>query len=79
MGLFPTRFEGETFPLFLLECFEAGLPVATTDIGEIPRIMEGELPPGIVVDHRSDSATLVEEFVTKLEDMFMTAGACDAL
>ena len=78
MGIFPTRFEGETFPLFLLECFEAGLPVATTDIGEIPRIMEGELTPGILIDHRSDSATLVAEFVTKLEDMFMTAGACDA-
>ena len=39
MGIFPTTFQGETFPLFLLECFQAGLPVITTDIGEIPRIM----------------------------------------
>ena len=80
MGLFPTRFEGETFPLFLLECFEAGLPVATTDIGEIPRIMEGVLkqPPGLLVDHRSDSKAMVTEFVRKLEDMFTSLGAYDA-
>ena len=51
MGIFPSRFEGETFPLFLLECFESGLPVATTDIGEIPRIMAGvlEQAPGLLL------------------------------
>ncbi|WP_296706057.1 glycoside hydrolase family 99-like domain-containing protein [Rhodoblastus sp.] len=80
MGIFPTRFEGETFPLFLLECFEAGLPVATTDIGEIPRIMQGVLgqPPGLLVDHRSDPETLASEFVKKLKNMFGSVGAYDA-
>lgn len=80
MGIFPTRFEGETFPLFLLECFEAGLPVATTDIGEIPRIMGGVLKqrPGLMVDHRSDSKTMVAAFVKKLKTMFSTLGAYDA-
>ena len=52
MGIFPSTYSGETFPLFILECFQAGLPVLSTDIGEIPRIM-GENPdtrPGATVD-----------------------------
>ena len=72
MGIFPTTFHGETFPLFLLECFQAGLPVITTDIGEIPRIMMGEAgsPPGLTVDHRIKPERLVSNFVKKLQKMF---------
>jgi glycosyltransferase involved in cell wall biosynthesis len=52
MGIFPSTFRGETFPLFLLECFQAELPVITTDIGEIPRIMgaDPDKRPGATVD-----------------------------
>jgi glycosyltransferase involved in cell wall biosynthesis len=52
MGIFPSTYSGETFPLFLLECFQVGLPVISTDIGEIPRIMGNnpELRPGATVD-----------------------------
>ncbi len=79
MGIFPSRFEGETFPLFLLECFKAGLPVATTDIGEIPRIMDGDLneAPGIIVNHLSNAETLTTETVTKLRHMLDTEGLYD--
>lgn len=52
MGIFPSTYRGETFPLFILECFQAGLPLISTDIGEIPRIM-GDNPdsrPGAMVD-----------------------------
>jgi glycosyltransferase involved in cell wall biosynthesis len=52
IGIFPSTFSGETFPLFILECFQLGLPVISTDIGEIPRIM-GDNPdtrPGATVD-----------------------------
>jgi glycosyltransferase involved in cell wall biosynthesis len=41
LGIFPSTFGGETFPLFILECFQAGLPVVSTDIGEIPRLICG--------------------------------------
>jgi glycosyltransferase involved in cell wall biosynthesis len=80
MGIFPTTFEGETFPLFLLECFQVGLPVITTDIGEIPRIMEGEAGerPGLTVDHRSDPQKLVSDFVYMLRDMFRSSNAYDS-
>jgi glycosyltransferase involved in cell wall biosynthesis len=52
MGIFPSTYSGETFPLFILECFQAGLPVLSTDIGEIPRIMgdKPETRPGATVD-----------------------------
>ena len=79
MGLFPTTFEGETFPLFLLECFQAGLAVITTDIGEIPRMMEGEagLPPGLMASHRSGPEKLTSDFVTMLQEMFHSPDAYD--
>jgi glycosyltransferase involved in cell wall biosynthesis len=48
LGLFPSSYAGESFPLFLLECFQAGLPVVATAIGEIPAIL-GEEGPGVVV------------------------------
>ena len=60
VGLFPSTYVGETFPLFLLECFGAGLPVVTTDIGEIPR-MVGDA--GTVVSHRLDDAAMIEQMV----------------
>jgi glycosyltransferase involved in cell wall biosynthesis/GT2 family glycosyltransferase len=81
LGLYPTTFEGETFPLFLLECFLAGLPAISTDIGEIPRIMEGVdgCRPGMVVDYRSPPEKLVSEFSAKLEEMFNTFGTHQSL
>ncbi|MGA0605339.1 glycoside hydrolase family 99-like domain-containing protein [Phenylobacterium sp. VNQ135] len=51
LGLFPSTYAGETFPLFLLECLQAGVPVVTTDLGEIPAIMgaEPDARPGALV------------------------------
>ena len=34
VGLLPTRFKGESFPLVVIECFMAGRPMVATDIGE---------------------------------------------
>jgi glycosyltransferase involved in cell wall biosynthesis len=69
MGLFPSTFEGETFPLFLLECFQTGLPVAATDIGEIPRLMksDGAQTPGFTVDYRLERPQLTTAFVDRLQ------------
>ena len=74
---FPSTFEGETFPLFLLECFQMGLPAATTDIGEIPRIMKGanQRAPGITIDHTLAPAQLADAFICALGEMFSLEGA----
>jgi glycosyltransferase involved in cell wall biosynthesis len=52
MGLLPSRFQGESFPLVLIECLQAGRPMIASAIGEIPRMLAapdgrlaGELQP----------------------------------
>jgi glycosyltransferase involved in cell wall biosynthesis/GT2 family glycosyltransferase len=63
IGVFPSVYVGETFPLFLLECFQAGLPVVATDIGEIGYMM-GERKseqPGTILSHREKPGTLTRQ------------------
>lgn len=56
-AIFPSYFKGETFPLFLLECFQAGLPVIATRIGEIPQLFESinGCTPGQLVDLKGEA------------------------
>lgn len=42
VGLLPTRFAGESFPLTVIECFMAGRPVIATDVGEVSNMMTGD-------------------------------------
>lgn len=50
VGLLPTRFSGESFPLVLLECVAAQRPMIATDVGEIRRIMTGASgPAGVII------------------------------
>ena len=35
LGILPSRFPGESFPLVIIECLNAGTPVLASDIGEI--------------------------------------------
>jgi glycosyltransferase involved in cell wall biosynthesis len=39
LGLIPSYFKGESFPLVMMECFMAGIPVVATRIGEIERMV----------------------------------------
>ncbi len=62
LGVFPSRYSGESFPLFVLECLKGGVPVIASDIGEISHVMsvkEG-IKPGYIV-----SKTLSEEAMTR--------------
>jgi glycosyltransferase involved in cell wall biosynthesis/GT2 family glycosyltransferase len=42
LGLLPTYFKGESFPMVLLECFMSGKPVVVSNIGEIPNMITAE-------------------------------------
>ena len=39
MGFLPSRFKGESFPLVIIDCLNAGRPVLTSDLGEIPYML----------------------------------------
>lgn len=70
MGILPTRFEGESFPLTVIECMMCGRPVVATNIGEIPFQLEydkakGEMA-GVMIDlnhGRIDERVWVEAIV----------------
>jgi glycosyltransferase involved in cell wall biosynthesis len=81
MGIFPSAFSGETFPLFLLECFQAGLPAISTDIGEIPSIMgeQEAFRPGYTVLCQNDSAKICREMVEILSKMIKRPDEVDRL
>lgn len=42
LGLLPSRFKGESFPLVLIECFMSGIPVVASDIGEVKNMITAE-------------------------------------
>ena len=47
IGLLPSEYSGESFPLFIIDSFFAGRPVVSSNIGEIPAMIEDA---GIVFD-----------------------------
>ncbi|MFV8818295.1 glycosyltransferase [Haliea sp. E17] len=42
MGLLPSKFRGESFPLVIIECLQTGRPFLASDLGEIRRMLEGD-------------------------------------
>jgi glycosyltransferase involved in cell wall biosynthesis len=58
--LLPTRFAGESFPLCLIEAFQAGAPVIATAIGEIPHMLRsGASYAGELLTPTEDDAAFV--------------------
>ena len=47
IGLLPSEYSGESFPLFIIDSFFAGRPVVCSNLGEIPAMIEDA---GIVFD-----------------------------
>ncbi|MEW6036739.1 MAG: glycoside hydrolase family 99-like domain-containing protein [Pseudomonadota bacterium] len=68
VGIFPSTFAGESFPLFVLECLQSGLPVVATDIGEIPNIMSASSRklPGHIASKNQQYQSLIEEMAGAL-------------
>ena len=67
----PTRFQGESFPLCIIEAFQAGTPVVATDIGEVASMLapaERE-PGGILVEQIRDTPTFVAAVTDAMERM----------
>lgn len=59
--ILPTRFQGESFPLTLIESLKAGTPCISTDIGEIRNILnKDQISAGIVVPFVADEPDAIE-------------------
>jgi len=55
LGLLPTYFKGESFPLVMIECFMAEKPIIATKMGEIPDMIltDDQKVGGLLIDiHR---------------------------
>jgi glycosyltransferase involved in cell wall biosynthesis len=51
LGFLPSRFEGESFPLVIIDALHAGIPVLASAIGEIPYMLQTDAgPAGVLFD-----------------------------
>ncbi len=60
-ALLPTRFVGESYPLTIIQAFQAGRPVISTDVGEISAMVgAAEQAAGIVVAPLANDVAFAE-------------------
>jgi glycosyltransferase involved in cell wall biosynthesis len=51
LGFLPSRFEGESFPLVIIDCLYANRPVLASSVGEIPSMLtNGDQSAGLLFD-----------------------------
>lgn len=68
--ILPTRFEGESYPLCLIQAIQEHVPVIGTDLGEIRSMMsvDGELT-GLLLDNQRDSAAYFRTLADAMKRM----------
>lgn len=69
LGFLPSRFEGESFPLVIIDCLHSGVPVLASSVGEIPYMLETEQGPAGALFELEDWNIPVEdlgEFIGEL-------------
>ena len=82
-ALLPSRFQGESFPLSLIQAMQAGTPIVTTRIGDIPAMTTmGKRSAGLLIapvdDDDAFTAELRDAMVAMLDDDFRRRRAADA-
>jgi glycosyltransferase involved in cell wall biosynthesis/GT2 family glycosyltransferase len=69
-AIVPTRSDGESFPLCILEAMQAGTPVVATRIGEIERmIVRPEGTAGLLIEYERDTALFADHLRAAMERM----------
>lgn len=66
LGVLPSTYEGESFPLFLLECFQAGLPVIATDVGDIANMI-GPDRAGVMLPAKGGPTAIAARLAKEIE------------
>lgn len=72
-GIFPSTYVGESFPIFILECFSAGLPVIACDIGAIREMMttENGETAGAVIPIKQNKDSIVVDMVDAIKNYIL--------
>lgn len=67
----PTRFEGESYPLCLIQAIQDSLPAIATDIGEIKSMMTAESgeTTGILLENQRDSRAFFDDLAKAMNKM----------
>jgi glycosyltransferase involved in cell wall biosynthesis len=83
LGFLPSKFRGESFPLVIIECLQSGVPFLASDLGEIPRMLNG--PEGIagavlpLNDDKIDVSALGELIANIATDSELYNSMCRAI
>lgn len=64
--LLPTRFEGESQPLILIQALQQGLPSIATAVGSIPEMVGGATPAALLVEPVDDDPAFVQSLVGQM-------------
>lgn len=68
--MLPTRFDGESFPLCIIQALQEGKPVIATDIGEIRNMLTCDTGvSGIVLDNIRNSEQFFEHLASAMDQM----------
>ena len=66
--LLPTRFEGESYPLCLIQALQEQVPVIATDIGEIRSMMTAnDKAAGLILENQRDSTAYLAALTEAME------------
>ncbi|MFK7940775.1 MAG: glycosyltransferase [Roseovarius sp.] len=68
--LLPTRFEGESYPLCLVQALQEHLPVIATDVGEIRKMMaDDDQLAGILLEYDNDDQAFTQSLCDAVKTM----------
>ncbi|WP_199864373.1 glycosyltransferase [Rhizobium sp. EC-SD404] len=70
VALVPSRFQGESFPLCVIQALQEGVPVIGSDVGEIKKMLSGRAgKAGIVIRSERDSDRFFDSLSNAMETM----------
>lgn len=70
VALAPTRFEGESYPLCLIQAMQTGRAIVSSDVGDIARMVRADgLEAGILVDAARDTGDFVNKVRSAMDTM----------
>ena len=79
MGFLPTRFRGESFPMVIIECLQAGRPILASSLGDIPYMLSGSDGPAGVLFELDGYEINVSLWAEKIAHLASDKIACESL